>query len=297
MARKTDNDSAPNSDDNQGLNHVNFFNQVHIVDPCVPCDDSNDNASSQSDGSSHPHHSSPTIDHNEDDLGNLRGSNASADEDEMVVTFEEQLSNSEAIGSKWVFKIKYKSSGEIERYKARLVAKGFNQKEGIDFDETFSPVVKIVTVRCLINLVVQNNWSLFQLDINNAFLYGDLKLFICPYMMDTLIRMIKEKYYLDLLSDFGLLSCKPFDVPLEQNLKSSNEPTASDPFMHKPLKSHLKIALEVLRYLKGSLGKGVHIKRKKQNTLSKSIAKAEYRAMASATSETVWILKILKDLK
>ncbi|GKF92706.1 ribonuclease H-like domain-containing protein, partial [Tanacetum coccineum] len=80
-----------------------------------------------------------------------------------------------AIGSKWVWKIKYKSDGEIERYKARLVANGFNQREGIDFDKTFSPVVKIVTVRCLINLVVQSGWSLFQMNINNAFLYGDLE--------------------------------------------------------------------------------------------------------------------------
>nr|GEU73398.1 putative reverse transcriptase, RNA-dependent DNA polymerase, Gag-polypeptide of LTR copia-type [Tanacetum cinerariifolium] len=79
-----------------------------------------------------------------------------------------------AIGGKWVYKIKYKSSGDIDRYKARYVAKGFNQKEGINFDETFSPVVKIVTVRCVVNLAVQNKWSICQLDVNNAFLYGDL---------------------------------------------------------------------------------------------------------------------------
>nr|GEY93427.1 putative reverse transcriptase, RNA-dependent DNA polymerase, Gag-polypeptide of LTR copia-type [Tanacetum cinerariifolium] len=79
-----------------------------------------------------------------------------------------------AIGYNWGFKIKYKLDGEIKRYKTRLVAKHFNQREGIDFDETFSYVVKIVTVMCLINLVVQNGWTFYQMDVNNAFLYGDL---------------------------------------------------------------------------------------------------------------------------
>ncbi|GKB57187.1 ribonuclease H-like domain-containing protein [Tanacetum coccineum] len=79
-----------------------------------------------------------------------------------------------AIGSKWVYKVKYKSNGEIKGYKARLVAKRYNQKQRIDFYETFYAVVKIVTDRCLINLVVPDNLSFCHLDINNAFLYGDL---------------------------------------------------------------------------------------------------------------------------
>nr|GEV17612.1 putative reverse transcriptase, RNA-dependent DNA polymerase, Gag-polypeptide of LTR copia-type [Tanacetum cinerariifolium] len=82
--------------------------------------------------------------------------------------------NRKTIGCKWLWKIKYKSTGEIKRYKAMLVAKGFSQRDGIDFEETFSLVVKMVTVRCVISLAVHNNWPLFQLDVNNAFLYGDL---------------------------------------------------------------------------------------------------------------------------
>ncbi|KAG2956681.1 Retrovirus-related Pol polyprotein from transposon TNT 1-94 [Phytophthora cactorum] len=80
-----------------------------------------------------------------------------------------------AIGTKWVFKIKRKADGSIEKYKARLVAKGFKQKYGIDYTETFSPVVKYVTLRMVIAIAKYFGWPLDQLDVVTAFLYVIMK--------------------------------------------------------------------------------------------------------------------------
>lgn len=78
------------------------------------------------------------------------------------------------VGCKWVFRIKRKPDGTIDKYKARLVAKGFHQRPGVDYDETFSPVVKPVTIRVVLSLALARHWSLRQLDISNAFLHGAL---------------------------------------------------------------------------------------------------------------------------
>jgi hypothetical protein len=78
------------------------------------------------------------------------------------------------IGCKWVYKTKTKSNSSIERYKTRLIAKGYAQEYGIDYEETFAPVARITSVRSLFAIAAVHQWSLFQMDVKNAFLNGDL---------------------------------------------------------------------------------------------------------------------------
>ncbi|GKA50419.1 ribonuclease H-like domain-containing protein [Tanacetum coccineum] len=437
---KTKHDSVEKT--SQDLDHVNFFNKIVHEGPDTSCDDNSSNAHDHSDGSHSSQPSSPTIDHYESDLGHSQGFNGSGSETfepknyweackdqhwieamnkEMDALYKNDTwemydfpKDRKSIGGKWVFKIKYKSNGEIERYKARYVVKGYNQKEDInnaflsgELDEivymelpegyyssddkrqsnsdyslfTKSEKGNFLALLVYVDDIIVIGNNVDEIEKFKDFLrtkfqikdLGKLKYFLGIEVLETDLGLClsQRKYCLDLLSEYGLLACKPSATPLEQNLAISNEPTEVDKvldtiteyqrligkltylthtrpdisysvhclsqFMHKPLRSHIKIALKVLRYLKSNPGKGVHIvrqpkasleafvdadwakclvtrksvtgfcvklngyliswKSKKQHTLAKSSAEAKYRAMASVTSEVTWILKILSGIK
>ena len=76
------------------------------------------------------------------------------------------------VTSKWIYKIKHAADGSVEKYKARFVARGFSQKEGIDYKETFAPVVIYTLIRAIILLASIMGWKLHQMDVKTAFLNG-----------------------------------------------------------------------------------------------------------------------------
>lgn len=78
------------------------------------------------------------------------------------------------VGCKWVFNLKRKVDGSVERHKARQVAKGFHQQAGLDYCETYSPVVKPTTIQIVLSISYFAGWPLKQIDIQNAFLHGFL---------------------------------------------------------------------------------------------------------------------------
>lgn len=109
--------------------------------------------------------------------------------------------NAKIIKSKWVFTLKHKPDGTIDRYKARLVAKGYTQVKGLDFNETFSPVTSLTIVRLLIALACQLSMRMFQFDVTTAFLHGDLdeEIYLglpegCDYPEGTVCKLKKSLY-------------------------------------------------------------------------------------------------------
>uniref|UniRef100_A0A2N9INV3 Reverse transcriptase Ty1/copia-type domain-containing protein n=1 Tax=Fagus sylvatica TaxID=28930 RepID=A0A2N9INV3_FAGSY len=158
------------------------------------------------------------------------------------------------VGCKWVYKLKYNSDGSFSRYKARLVAKGFHQQYGVDFYETFSPVVKPPTVKLILSLAVSLNWPLRQLDVKNAFLHGTLKEEVTRSSSGLYLN--QAKYAHDLLKKHNMLASKPAKSPSCPNTRLSlheGDPL-SDPHGYRSLVG----ALHYLTFTRPDISFSVH---------------------------------------
>jgi hypothetical protein len=86
-----------------------------------------------------------------------------------------RLQNKLVVSSKWIYKIKHAADGSIDKHKARCVARGFSKKEGVDYEETFSPVARYTSIRTIIYIATQMGWRIHQMDIKTAFLNGNIE--------------------------------------------------------------------------------------------------------------------------
>ncbi|GJX24558.1 cysteine-rich receptor-like protein kinase 8 [Tanacetum coccineum] len=218
------------------------------------------------------------------------------------------------IGSHWIYKTKLKANGNVERKKARLVVNGNNQRHGVDYQETFAPVAKIVTLRSFLAVDSLKGWDTCQIDVSNAFLHGDLmeEVYIKPPL-----GYIGKRQKVSTVKSLDLtMVCmlrKSVDglkqVPRQRFSKLSNaltefgftqSKTDDSLFVKKkvPPQFNMHELKHVLRYLRTHQVKNhpINWKSKKQVVVSRSSAEVEYRAMALICCEVTWLVSLLKDL-
>ena len=106
--------------------------------------------------------------------------------------------NCRPIGLTWIFKVKESPQGVIIKYKARLVVKGYSQRKGVDYDEIYSPVVRIETIRLLIALAALKDWQIHHLDVKSTFLNGEISEVIYVKQPEGFLVKGKEGYVLRL---------------------------------------------------------------------------------------------------
>nr|GEY92693.1 ribonuclease H-like domain-containing protein [Tanacetum cinerariifolium] len=149
------------------------------------------------------------------------------------------------VRSMWLFKHKFHVDGTLSRYKARLVANGSSQQLGVDFDETFSPVVKPATIRTVLSLVVSRKWPIHQLDVKNAFLNGDLSETIYMHQ-PTGLFLSQRKYALQLLERAYMVNCNPSRTPVDTESKLGPDGVpVQDPTMYQSLKGGFNLGLHL----------------------------------------------------
>nr|GEW23989.1 ribonuclease H-like domain-containing protein [Tanacetum cinerariifolium] len=225
---------------------------------------------------------------------------------------------------RWLFKHKFHVDGTLSHYKARLVANSSSQQLGVDFDETFSRVVKPATICTVLSLFVSRKWPIHQPHVKNSFFNGDLS--------ET------KKYALQLLERAHMVNYNPSRTPVDSNAKIdfyyAVQQVCLD--MHNPREPYFAALKRVIRYVQGTMDFGLHLytsatislvgytnadwagcpstsrstsgywvflgdnllswPSKRQHTISRSSAEAEYRGVANVVAETSWIRNLLREL-
>nr|GEV49902.1 putative ribonuclease H-like domain-containing protein [Tanacetum cinerariifolium] len=195
------------------------------------------------------------------------------------------------VGCRWIFTVKYKPDGRVERYKVQLVAKGHTQTYGIDYSETFSPMEKMDTIRVLLLVASNRGWPLYQFDVKNAFLHGELKeesprAWFGRFTLAMKISEITKrdihlsKNVVDLLAEIGMINCKLADTPMMVNQKL---------FMEKKANWLIETAING--------GNLITWRSKKQKVVSLSSAEAEFRGIAKGLAEALWIRKLVSKIE
>ncbi|XP_073138449.1 uncharacterized protein [Henckelia pumila] len=167
------------------------------------------------------------------------------------------------VGCKWVFRIKRASDGQVNRFKARLVAKGFHQRPGIDFSDTFSPVVKPTTIRVILSLAVQRGWPLRQLDVNNAFIQGSLedenaKPVHTPLTTSSTLFVYDGTPLADATAYRQVIGSLQYLLLTRPNIAFAVNRLSQ--FMCAPSEHHWGAVKRLLRYLNGTIQYGLHLR-------------------------------------
>ncbi|GJY06689.1 ribonuclease H-like domain-containing protein [Tanacetum coccineum] len=172
----------------------------------------------------------------------------------------------------WLFHHKYLADGTLSCYKARLVVNASTQLEGVDVDETFNSVVKPGTIRTVHSLAAFRHWPIHQLDIRNAFLHGDLSML---YASSSKFFSVSHVY------SSGYFLCSTADLVAYSYADCDGCPTTR------------RLTSGYCEFFGNNL---LSWSSKRQPTLSRSSAEAEYRGVANAVAETCWLRNLLREL-
>ena len=119
-----------------------------------------------------------------------------------VLDIVPKLENKSVVSSKWIYKIKHAVDGSIKKYKARYVARGFSQKEGIDYEKTFYPVVRYTSIITIMTLEAKKRWKLHRMNVKKTFLNG----------------VIEEEVYIEQQQDFEVKDRRTYVCKLKKDL-------------------------------------------------------------------------------